>query len=68
RNSDTLEQDVVTIVRNHAPDLPDDAVRTRASGKGNYLAITVTLTATSRQQLDNLYRELNALEAVVMTL
>ena len=68
RSSDTLKEEIVAIVRNHAPDLDDDAIHTRASGKGNYLAITVTITATSKQQLDNIYLELNAHEAVVMTL
>jgi putative lipoic acid-binding regulatory protein len=35
---------------------------------GKYLSLTVTLTATSREQLDALYRELNAHELVLMTL
>ncbi|MCG6885718.1 MAG: DUF493 domain-containing protein [Proteobacteria bacterium] len=68
RRSDTLEEEIIAIVRNHAPDLEDGAVRRNASSKGNYLAITVTLTATSKQQLDNIYLDLNAHEAVVMTL
>ncbi|MCG6934782.1 MAG: DUF493 domain-containing protein [Proteobacteria bacterium] len=68
RRSDTLEDEIIAIVRNHAPDLKDGAVRRNASSKGNYLAITVTLTATSKQQLDNIYLDLNAHEAVVMTL
>jgi putative lipoic acid-binding regulatory protein len=32
----------------------------RPSSKGNYLALTVTVRATSREQLDNLYRELSS--------
>jgi hypothetical protein len=31
----------------------------RPSTKGNYLSLTITVTATSREQLDNLYRELS---------
>lgn len=68
RSSETLEAEVVRIVRKHAPDLSRNAVTSRSSGKGNYLAITVIVTATSKEQLDNIYQELNAHEAVLMTL
>lgn len=40
----------------------------RPSGRGTYVSITATFTATSRAQLDALYRELNGHELVVMTL
>jgi putative lipoic acid-binding regulatory protein len=66
--SDRFEQQVVSIVRRHAPDLGEGAVRTRSSAAGNYLAVTVTVRATSREQLDELYRELHACEQVVMLL
>ena len=32
----------------------------RPSTKGTYLALTVTVRATSREQLDNLYRALSS--------
>ncbi len=63
-----LEAEIVALVRQHAPDLADADVTTRASGKGNYLAITLTVNATSREQLDAIYLALNAHERVVMTL
>lgn len=68
RSSDTFESDVVEIVRKYVPDLPDSAVTSRPSGKGNYIAITVLVTATSKEQLDNIYLELNAQKSVLMTL
>lgn len=68
RASDDLEAEIVSIVRKHAPDLGENAVSTRPSGKGNYLAITVKVTATSKEQLDNIYLELNTHDAVLMTL
>jgi putative lipoic acid-binding regulatory protein len=40
----------------------------RLSNSGKYLSITATFTATSREQLDALYQELNSHELVVMTL
>ncbi|KAB7623765.1 YbeD family protein [Alkalilimnicola sp. S0819] len=63
-----LPATVESIARRHAPDLGDDCLRTQASKRGNYLSVTVTIRATSREQLDALYLELNAHEAVLMTL
>jgi uncharacterized protein len=59
---------VVELVRKHAPDLGEDSVATRASQGGKYLSVTVTVTATSREQLDNIYRELTACEQVLYAL
>ena len=68
RASENFEADVVAIVRKHAPDLSETAITNRPSGKGNYIAITVTVNATSKEQLDNIYLELNDHKSVVMTL
>ncbi len=59
---------VVEIVRRHAPDLSEGAVKSRHSKAGKYISITVTVTAQSRQQLDNIYLELTAHEKVIMAL
>lgn len=59
---------VVTLVRKHAPDLSEGAVKTVDSKGGNFLSVTVTVRATSREQLDNIYRELTACEQVLMAL
>jgi uncharacterized protein len=68
RSSETFETEVVGIVRKHVPDLSEGAVTRRGSGKGNYIAVTVIVTATSKEQLDNIYLELSAHEDVMMTL
>ena len=59
---------VTELVRRHAPDLDESAVRTRPSQGGKYLAVTITVRATSRAQLDAIYQELTACEAVLMAL
>jgi len=51
---------MVTVVRAHAPDFDPASVEIRTSGKGNYLALTCTIRAQSREQLDNLYRDLTS--------
>jgi len=66
--SDDFDAVVVSIVRRHAPNLSEGAVKTRASAGGKYLAVTVTIEATSRAQLDAIYQDLVACERVLMAL
>lgn len=63
-----FESLVVGLVRKHAPDLSEGAVKTRDSQGGKYLSVTVTVRATSREQLDNIYHDLTACEKVLMAL
>jgi putative lipoic acid-binding regulatory protein len=63
-----LDVIVAGIVRKHAPDLSEGAIKTRASAEGNYISVTVTVNATSRKQLDAIYQDLVDCEAVVMAL
>lgn len=63
-----LETLVVEVVNRHVPDLSENAVKTRPSGKGNFMSVTITITATSREQIDNIYLELTAREEVLMAL
>ena len=66
-NTGEFEQAVRAIVQKHVTAGPVEYANQPSSG-GKYLSITATFTATSREQLDALYRELNAHELVVMTL
>ncbi len=59
---------VVGIVRKHAPDLSENAVKSRLSKEGKYISITVTVKADSKQQLDNIYLELTAHDKVLWAL
>jgi len=52
----------------HAPDFDPATLEMRASKEGNWLSVTATVNATSREQLDNLYRELVAHPMVKMVL
>jgi putative lipoic acid-binding regulatory protein len=56
------------IVERHAGPIGDERVKTRTSGDGNFLALTYTITAQSREQLDAIYRELTACKSVLMAL
>jgi putative lipoic acid-binding regulatory protein len=49
---------VTAIARQFDPAFDASTVELRESKGGNYLGVTVTVTATSREQLDDLYRTL----------
>jgi uncharacterized protein len=51
-------QEVMAVVLHHAPDFDAGSMEMRKSREGKYLSLTVTVRATSREQLDNLYRDL----------
>jgi hypothetical protein len=59
---------VVAIVRRYVPPLGEGAVSQRLSRGGRYVAVTVTVEAESREQLDSIYRALTADERVLMAL
>lgn len=52
---DGFAEAISALVREHAPDFDPASLEMRPSRNGNYLGLTVTITATSRQQLDGLY-------------
>jgi hypothetical protein len=56
------------IVEQFDPSFDAATVELRDSRAGNYLGITVTVTATSREQLDALYRALSTHPMVKMVL
>ncbi len=57
---DDFAQAIVAVVLKHAPDFDPASVTMRPSKAGNYLSLTCTIRATSKAQLDALYRELTA--------
>jgi uncharacterized protein len=60
RRVDDFAQTIVEVVRSHAPDFDAASLELRASRAGNYLSLTATINATSREQLDGLYRALSS--------
>jgi putative lipoic acid-binding regulatory protein len=59
---------VVSLVRQHCSDIAEGAVSSRSSKGGKYLSVSVTITATSKQQLDNIYQSLTDHPRVLMSL
>ena len=57
---DAFAQTMVDLVTSFDPTFDAGKMDMRPSTKGTYLALTVTVRATSREQLDNLYRALSS--------
>jgi uncharacterized protein len=61
-------QAVAAIVLAHAPDFDVASIEMRSSSHARYISLTCTIRATSREQLDNLYRDLSSHPMVKMVL
>ena len=68
RSKDGFAQTVHDIVRKHAPDYDGATMELRPSSGGKYLSVTCVITATSKEQLDALYRELSSHPDIAMVL
>jgi len=55
-----FEAAIVAVARQFDPGFDASTVERRPSKAGNYLSLTLTVTATSRAQLDALYRALSS--------
>ena len=52
RSSEDLTEVVFTVFEQHAPGFDRTSVTARASSKGTFTAITITITATGPDQLE----------------
>ncbi len=57
---DDFAQTMLAVVLEHDPFFIAERMEMRPSSKGTYISVTVTIRATSREQLDNLYRALSS--------
>lgn len=65
---DQFAQTIVELVVEHDPEFHAGKIEMRPSSQGKYLSLTLTIRATSRTQLDNLYRALSSHELVKFVL
>jgi len=57
-----VEDEIVNAIQQHVPG--DYVPKLNPSKTGKYVSVTVSFTATSKQQLDDVYISVNALESV----
>ena len=55
---DGFAEAMCQVAQKFDPDFNPTTLEIRPSKAGNYLSVTLTIRATSREQLDNLYRAL----------
>ncbi len=65
---DAFAETIVAMVIEHDPEFHAGKVEMRPSTQGKYLSLTLTVRATSRTQLDNIYRVLSTHEMVKFVL
>lgn len=66
--SQEFEAAALMIINKHAPNLSGRMLQSRTSENGKYLALSITVHVDSKEQLDNIYRELSSSPHVLMTL
>lgn len=65
---DELEIAVIEIINRHVDDLAEDALKIKPSKTGKYTAITITIIAHSKEQIDAIYLDLTACAHVSIAL
>lgn len=68
RDSPEFRATARALVEVHAGAVADSAVQAAVSRNGRFVSITVTITATSREQLDDIYRDVSSHDDVLVAL
>lgn len=63
-----LREKVIYIMREHAGDVDETLIVERNSREGRFISITVTIVATGKPQLDQIFTDLKATGIVKMVL
>jgi uncharacterized protein len=68
RDSESFRSLTLAIIQRHAGPLAAESITERLSRKGRFLALTYTIRAESRAQLDRIYQELTDSGVVLVSL
>lgn len=63
-----FEGEVLKIIRQHFPQLSEGAVSLKPSRNNKYLALSITVQATSQAQLDAVYTQLSHNQHILFVL
>jgi len=56
------------LVESHTGPLDDDRVQNALSRNGRFVSVTITVNAQSKEQLDDIYRDVSAHPSILMAL
>ena len=68
RDSESFRTLTLAIIERHAGPLEPERISERSSSKGRFLALTYTIRAESRTQLDRIYQDLTDSGVVLVAL
>ena len=68
RSSETYQMVILEVFERHAPGFDRQTIEVRDSSKGTFTSLTITITATGKEQLDALHRDLMATGHVQMVI
>lgn len=68
KNEPEFMPEAVAIVRAHIPELDDAHVTSQESREGRFVSLTIRARVESREQADDVYRDLVACARVLMVL
>jgi uncharacterized protein len=68
RDSESFRTLTLAIIERHAGPMTPDRISERMSREGKFLALTYTITAQSRAQLDRIYQDLTDSGVVLVAL
>ena len=57
-----------SLVEKHVGEVDDANVQATLSRNGRFVSVTITVTASSQEQLDDIYRDVSAHDDVLMAL
>ena len=68
RSVEDFQSVVVEVFERHAPGFNQETIVVKASSKGTFTSITITISATGPEQLESLHRDLMATGLVQMVI
>ncbi len=67
-NTATFAEEVVEVIKAHAPEVSSNSVHTKTSSSGKYQSVTVLVMALSKDHLLSIYTDVRNIEGVAWTL
>jgi putative lipoic acid-binding regulatory protein len=67
-NSPEFRTTARALIEKHAGEIADSAVQESLSRNERFVSVTITITATSQQQLDDIYQDVSSHDDVLMAL
>jgi putative lipoic acid-binding regulatory protein len=68
RHRDDFQMVIMEVFERHAPGFDQETISIKASSKGTFTSVTVTITATGPDQLEALHQDLMATGLVQMVI